>query len=256
MADTFPDPITSNSSTESLHSQAIEAALSCNWNKAEELNKKIIKEDPNNTACLNRLARALFELGKYSQAKKIYQTVLGIDPYNTIAQKNLKRAASFKKNEVKHLDKKSASDTHQTISPTLFLEEAGITKVVNLLKVAEPQKLSRLYPGALVNLVAKNRGISVTDSENNYLGVLADDIAHLLLKLIKGGNKYQALIKSVKTNGLSILIRETYRSRRFKNQPSFLDSSKAITYSSDNITLNYEDAITGVMESESEETTS
>jgi len=231
---------------------AIDAALACDWNKAETINRQIIKQDPQNTACLNRLARALFELGKYQQAKKIYQSVLEIDPYNPIAQKNLKRATAFKKNESRVVTNPPQSII---ITPNLFLEEAGITKVVNLLKVAEPQKLSKLYAGALVNLVTKNRGITVTDYENNYLGVLADDMAHLLLKLIKGGNKYQALIKSVKPNGLSILIREVFRSKKFRNQPSFLDSSKPLTYSSDNITLTYDDSASDGVESESEDST-
>lgn len=124
---------------------------------------------------------------------------------------------------------------------------------MNLIKVAEPQKLSRLYPGAMVKLVTKNRGISVTDNDNNYLGVLADDTAHHLLKLIKGGNKYFALLKSVKPNGLSILIREIFRARKFKNQPSFLDSSSVITYSSDHISLSYDDSSSDSNESDGED---
>ena len=54
--------------------------------------------------------------------------------------------------------------------------------------------------------------------------MLPDDTAHLLTRLIKGGNKYELFIKSVRVNALSVLIRETFRSKRFKNQPSFLDT--------------------------------
>ncbi len=238
-----------------LHRKAIDAALNCNWEKAENLNKQIIKDEPKNVACLNRLARALFELGKYQQAKKIYQIVLELDPYNSIAQKNLKKAATFKKNVLKTdgMGKQLNAQT-TVISPALFLEEAGVTKIVNLIKVAEPQRLSRLYPGWTVKLVTKNRGISVTDENDNYLGVLADDTSHLLLKLIKGGNKYAALIKSVKPNGVTLLIRETFRSKKFRNQPSFLDSSSATTYSSDHISLSYDETLPETIEQESEET--
>lgn len=250
-ADLLNSTTNSSHSFQNLDNLAIDAALNCNWNKAEEINKQIIKENPQNTACLNRLARALFELGKYQQAKKIYQSVLEIDPYNSIAQKNLKRVSTFKKNEPKEGLANSSNSTN--ISPSLFLEEAGITKVVTLIKVAEPQKLSRLYPGGMVKLVTKNRGISITYNDNNYLGVLADDTAHHLLKLIKGGNKYCALLKSVKPNGLSILIREVFRARRFKNQPSFLDNSSVITYSSDHISLSYDDSISDSNESDIEE---
>ena len=103
--------------------------------------------------------------------------------------------------------------------------------------MAEPQKLLTLSPGSIVNLIAKKRGISVVDSYNQYLGALPDDSAHHLQKLISGGNKYQVIIKSVKNNGLSILIREVFRSKKFKNQASFLDESRVLAYSSDNISL-------------------
>ncbi len=238
-----------------LETKAIEAALSSRWDIAEQINKKIMKGDPNNIPCLNRLGRALIELNKLTQAKKIYQSVLEIDPYNPIAQKNLKKLQTIKKNKDKPNGELPPPDDIP-FSPSFFLEEAGITKVVNLVKVAEPQKLSRLYAGGRVVLITKNRGITVTDSENNYLGVLADDTSHLLLKLIKGGNKYSALIKSVKQNGLSILIRETFRSKKFKNQASFLNSSNALAFSSDNISLSsYEDSSRDNTDSEDNEET-
>jgi tetratricopeptide (TPR) repeat protein len=203
-------------SASTLQKQAITAALSYNWDVAVDLNKKMIKLCPDDTDCLNRLARALFELGKYPQAKKIYQEVLTLDPYNVIAQKNLKKIGAFKKGVVK-----TSHNGHSQLSPLLFLEEAGITKVLTLVKLAEPQKLSMSSAGEEVLLQLKNRGISVTDMEGNYLGVLPDDASHLLMKLINGGNKYQAIIKSIKPNSLSILVREVFRSKKFKNQPSF-----------------------------------
>ena len=103
------------------------------------------------------------------------------------------------------------------------------TKGVALLKVAEPQKISKAYCGMCVTLINKNRGITVTDESGSYLGVLPDDTAHRLIRLIKGGNRYLAFIKSIKVNGISLLIREVYRSSRFKNQPSFLEYYKGST---------------------------
>src|SRR5206468_2099564 len=76
-------------------------------------------------------------------------------------------------------------------------------------------------PGMPVELIVKNRKITILDRRGIYLGILPDDLSHLLLRLIKGGNKYQGFVKSVRSNGLTILIRESFRSKRFKNQPSF-----------------------------------
>lgn len=237
----------SDDTTSALKRQAINAALSYNWEEAVSLNKQIMKEYPEDTDCLNRLARAFFELGKYPQAKKIYQSVLKIDPYNSIAQKNLKRVTSFKNTlpngRTNGHAEKDPSFSKIMLSPALFVEEPGITTVINLIKLAEPQKLSFLSPGLIVNLTLKNRRICVTDMDDNYLGSLPDDMSHHLLKLISGGNKYQALIKSVKSNALSIIVRETVRSKKFRNQPSFVSDHKVMTYSSDHISIIDEDEV-------------
>lgn len=220
-----------SSDTLTLQRQAIQAALSFNWDNCIKLNKKILDQNPDDTDCLNRLARAYFETGRFSQSRKYYSSVLEIDPYNSIAAKNLKKLSAFKK------DTKISNGHAQTISPALFLEEPGVTTVVNLVKLAEPQKLSLLSPGLEVTLSFKNHKVAVVDGGNNYLGVLPDDTSHLLLKLLKGGNKYQSVIKSVKSNNLSILIRETCRSKKFKNQPSFIGDSKGLTFPSDHLSL-------------------
>lgn len=224
----------------SLVRLAIDAALKCQWQDALEYNKQISLTLPDNVECLNRLAKAYMELGKYSQAKKIYHQVLELDAYNTIAQKNLQKVSTFKKDNPKD------GSTHPvTMSPSFFLEEPGFTKTVSLIKLAEPQRLLILSAGSMVYLVPKNRGVSVTDLDNRYLGALPDDTAHHLLKLIKGGNKYQCFIKSIKSNRVTILIRETFRSKKFKNQASFLDTAKFQTFSSDHlsaITSGAEDA--------------
>lgn len=208
------------SETSNLHHQAIDAALDSRWEDAIRINKKILNVDPKNIDALNRQAKACMELGKLNLAKKSYAEVLEIDPYNPIAQKNLKILKSFKGNKEVFV---SCNQTR--LSPSLFLQEPGKTKTVNLLKIAEPQKLSHTFCGMKVEMAIKNRRITIVDQNGNYLGVLPDDVSHNLLRLFKGGNKYDLFIKSVRLNSLSIIIKETFRSKRFKNQPSFLEFS-------------------------------
>lgn len=224
---------TDQPSQENLNKLAIQSALNCKWKEAQELNLMLLELEPQNTEYLNRLAKAYFEQGKYSDSKKIYSQVIEIDPYNAIAQKNIKKLISIKKSdgEIK------ISNSNMSLSPSLFLEEPGITTLVTLVKVAEPQKLLTLSPGTNVTLNLKKRGISVVDGDNQYLGAFPDDSAFHLLRLVKGGNKYQLIIKSVKPNGLVVLVREIYRSKKFKNQASFLNERGNLAYSSDNIPL-------------------
>lgn len=230
----------------SLYQQAIDAALNSRWEDALKINKKIIKLDPQNVDALNRQAKAYMELGKPNLAKKYYSEVLKIDPYNPIAIKNLKIMKSFK-----YGNTNSVSVCHGRLSPSLFLQEPGKTKVVSLLKVAEPQKLSSVFCGMKVEMMIKNRKITITDSDSNYLGVLPDDINHHLLRLYKGGNKYDLFVKSVRVNSLSIIIKEIFRSKKFKNQPSFLEYSDSSA--STNILTSLERAATEDEEDTEEE---
>ncbi|MBU1000520.1 hypothetical protein KKE78_03955 [Patescibacteria group bacterium] len=219
-----------------LHKQAINAALDSNWKLAIKLNKQIIKTNPQNVDALNRQAKAYIETGKTNLAKKYYSKALSVDPYNPIAQKNLKIIKSFKskkskrcKSTTQDVDNKLSSETciRSKLCPSLFLQEPGKTKIVSLIKIAEPQKLISTFSGMKVEMVIKNRKITITDLNGNYLGVLPDDINHQLLRLSKGGNKYELFVKAVRINTLSVIIKETFRSKRFRNQPSFLELSSS-----------------------------
>ncbi len=229
-------PQVMDDSSAALQKQAIDAALSSKWEEAVKINQEILDCSPASVEALNRLGRAFFELGNLLKSRKNFESALKCDPYNQIAAKFLKRIEAFKKNKSqKSLPPPPACQ----LDGDIFLEEPGKTKLIGLLKVAEPHKLSMLSSGLQVNLVQKNRVISVTDYEGGYLGVLPDDLSHHLLRLIHGGNKYQAYIKTIKTNSLSIIIKEIYRALRFRNQPSFLDNSSSTTsFSSNNIILN------------------
>ncbi len=204
--------------------QAIKAAIESDWEKAQKLNQAIIKQEPNNLSALNRLARAYAELGKIDHAQKTYRKVLKLDLNNPIASKNLERLTKAGKTRKKTPQKKKAS------SPTdIFLEEPGKTKVVRLVKLAEPAVLSLLDNADPVRLVPKKRRISVTTEDGHYLGALPDDLSQRLIRFIQGGNRYEAFIKAVEKGELQIFIREIFRSQRFKNLPSF--SASGVAYS-------------------------
>lgn len=219
----------SSDSPNNLHHQAINAALNSNWNEALKLNRLIIRDDPSNVDALNRLARANFELGKLSLAKKFYSEALKFDPYNPIAIKNLKIIKAFKKEDFSSNQQTMFEQNHNghaaQVLASMFLQEPGKTKIVNLIKVAEPQKLSRMFCGMTVDLVVKNRKLTVVDPSGVYLGAIPDDVSFKLMRLIAGGNKYQVFIKSIRFNAMSVLIKETLRSKKFRNQPSFLEAS-------------------------------
>ncbi len=201
-----------------LAHDAIQEALKRNFQKAIELNRAILKETPHDIEALNRLAFACLETGQIKEARQIYNKVLSLNRFNPIALKNLKRLSLFKGRKASPITNNSQNANFQG----LFVEEIGKTKIAALIHLAEAKIISMLHPTNQVLLVPRRRGIAVTTVEEVYIGALPDDIAKRLYTLIKGGNKYEAYIKSVDKNSVSIFIRELHRQPKFKNQPSFL----------------------------------
>lgn len=206
-----------------LPDQAVAAALSQNWKEAIRINSVILKQSKHDIEALCRLGYAYLKTGHVKDARKVYEKVLALDKYNQIAEKNLLKLTSLKK---KYLQTEGAA----AISPMMFLEEPGITKVVDCIHVAPPQTLSSLSAGQDVHLKAKNHCVEIRSGQNTYLGALPDDISFRLLRLLSAGNTYRAIVKSIEKNGLKVLIRETARGKRFANQPSFAASSSYVPF--------------------------
>ena len=201
-----------------LAQQAITCALAGEWKKALELNKQILKETRNDVDALNRMARAYFNLGEIRNAKKIAEKVLKIDQFNSIAFKSLKKWKGLK-----------ASDVKPSIpSDETFLEEPGKTKILTLLHPGAQAVLAKLDSGSEVKLAPYSHRVSLVTDDGKYIGRLSDDIAARLRNLIRMGNRYKVLIKSIDEGGVKIFIRELSRGEKVTNVPSF--SAEKIEY--------------------------
>jgi len=203
-----------------LVQKAINAALQSEWKTAIELNEKLLDQFPEDLDSLNRLARACFVLGDISRSKQIYKEVLSFDPYNAIALKNIKRFQNLKGISQDTL-MKSARSNGTVRSIVNFIEEPGKTKVIQLVRLAEPQALFGLYCGDPVQLLLKQRGVHVFTDDNVYIGRLPDDIAFQLQHFIKSGNKYDAFIKLVDSSAVQVFVREMFRTPEFAARPTF-----------------------------------
>lgn len=193
--------------------QAIQTALTGNWEEAIKLNKSLLLDNPKDVEALNRIGLAYAILGKSKSAKSTYQKVLEIDPLNSIALKNLKKIKS---------DSIKEPEDYQAIQVNnIFLEETGRTKVVELINLAQAEVLLTLQTGQAVEISAKRLKIFISQGKK-YIGALPDDIGKRLIKFIKGGNKYEAFVKSSNHQNVTIFIRELRRATKFKDQPSFL----------------------------------
>jgi hypothetical protein len=141
-----------------------------------------------------------------------------MDSTNPIAVKNLRKLTTLasQTNGNAHLN-----INHINHIDNAFIQEAGKTKTVSLTNVADKKTLMSLQHGDDVILTTKRSKIFVLSQEKNYIGMLPDDVGIRLITFIKGGNEYQACIKSVDDKNVTIFIKETKRAKKFSNQSSF-----------------------------------
>lgn len=198
----------------SLETQATQSALEANWEQAITVNKQIVKEDPKNLGALNRLGRAYSEIGNLDKAKASYREVLKHDPYNSIALKNLER--------LKAANGAGTKITGSTVlDPNLFLEVPGKTKVIELTDLAKPEILAALHTGDKVRLSANESSVRFDDASGTRLGIYKGELAAKFSDLLRGGNIYEAYVKSVKPSELRIFVRETATAPKYAGLPSF-----------------------------------
>lgn len=223
---------------------AIQTALHGNWESAITINLEILKDNPNDTETLNRLAFAFTVLGRIKDAKNTYQKVLEIDVFNPIALKNLKRLNS---------GTNSYSQSNLTISEDMFLEEHGKTKIVTLVNPAPSKLLKGLQVGQPLRHAIKRSKIFILNEQNLFIGMFPEDIGVRLIRFIKGGNTYEVHVKSVDQHNVTIFIREKKRVARFKNQPSFIHSDKTHLTFRDSSKVKYQTSSPDSLEVDEEE---
>ncbi len=210
----------------SLLDDAIQAALQQDWKTAITLNTEILKTEKKNVDATNRLGFAYLKSGQIKKAKETFEKVLALDRYNQIANKNLQKLTALKKGG-------QLTTNSSDISPLLFLEEPGKTKVVDCINTAPMKTLTSLTCGQEVYLKPKKHTIEVRDQHENYLGALPDDVAFKMIKFITAGNTYSIFVKGVSKNCISVFIRELKRGKKLQNQPSFIGTTNYMPYQRD-----------------------
>jgi tetratricopeptide (TPR) repeat protein len=194
---------------------AIALAMQGRWREAVATNQEIIASFPNDVDAYNRLGRAYIELGDYSSAKEAYGRALELDPYNIIAQKNLRRL-SYLGEAVAG----SEADSSKA-EPQYFIEETGKAGVVALSHLAPRGVLAKMVAGDRVYLKVDDSALAVENSRGEYLGQVEPKHAQRLIKLITGGNQYTAAIVSSAEDRVTVIIREVYQDPSQAGQLSF-----------------------------------
>jgi tetratricopeptide (TPR) repeat protein len=196
---------------------AIDLAMAGRWRESITANQAILELFPSDVEALNRLGRAHLELGEYTQAQAAYRKSKAADPYNSIADRNLRRLEVL----VVSGSKPPVATAVHRVEPQVFIEESGKAGVVNLSSLAPREVLAHAVAGDKVNLLPDGASLRVESTEKDYLGSVDPRHALRILKLMRGGNKYSGTVLSSSEDKLSIIIRETYQDHSQVGQISF-----------------------------------
>jgi len=209
-----------------LSKEAIDLALHGRWEEAEAANRDIIEKFPTDIEAYNRVGRALTELGDFDRAKEAYFKALELDPNNSIAKKNVARLTSLSESMATLSSEPQKASTRRTqarkVALDLFITEMGKAGVVNLHNVAPRTVLAKMGFGDQVHLEARGQQLIVVSHSGEYLGEVEPKQALRLVKLVQGGNKYDAAILNVEEGKAQVIIKEVYQHPSQVGHPSFL----------------------------------
>jgi hypothetical protein len=208
-----------------LSKEAIDLALQGEWEEAEAINRDIIEKFPADAEAYNRLGRALTELENFDGAKEAYFKALELAPENAIAKKNLTRLASLSESMATlsgDPQKASSSRTQaRRVALELFITEMGKAGVVNLHNVASGEVLAKMVFGDQVHLEVRRWHLIVESEGGEYLGEVEPRQGLRLIKLMQGGNRYDAAILNVEEDKVQVVIKEVYQHPSQVGHPSF-----------------------------------
>jgi hypothetical protein len=134
-----------------------------------------------------------------------------------IAQRNLERLSKISDLEAGELRKKAG----QKLDPRFFMEETGKTGLVTLQEPADGATLATLTAGDEVKLQDRQGQLIVAAMDDTYVGTIERRLATRLLRLMQGGNEYQAGVVGVDNTVVRVIIRETYQAPQNSGRISF-----------------------------------
>jgi tetratricopeptide (TPR) repeat protein len=209
-----------------LSKEAVDLALQGRWEEAEVVNRDIIEKFPADAEAYNRLGRALTELGDFDGAKEAYLKTLELAPENAIAKKNMARLTSLAESMATLSNNPQEASTWRAqarrVALDLFITEMGKAGVVNLHNVASGDVLAKMGFGDQVHLEARGQRLIVKSEGEEYLGEVEPRQGLRLIRLMRGGNRYDAAILNVEEDKVQVIIKEVYQHPSQEGRPSFL----------------------------------
>jgi len=199
--------------------KATQLAMQNKWQEAAELNRQILEHFPEDVDTLNRLGKALMELGQYAEARDQYYKATKADPSNGIAAKNLVRLTKLAEDAA--AAPVVAVHHSRPVDPSLFIEESGKTAVTDLVDRAPFHDIGTMTAGDKLTVKVIDGSVHAIGPNDVRVGQLEPKIAQRVIRLITAGNRYSATITSIDDHHVRIILREEYRDPSMRSRPSF-----------------------------------
>jgi len=184
--------------------EAIDLAMQARWHDAVTVNEELIASFPGDVETFNRLGRAYMELGKFAKAKEAYKNTVKLEPYNAIANRNLRRLNDLKESQKPEIET-------DRVEPEQFIEEIGKAGVVTLTDLAPKEKRALTVAGDKSVIKLNGSYLIAENGRGDYLGRVEQKQASRLIRLMLGGNKYSAVVVKSTADSMTVMVRETFQ---------------------------------------------
>lgn len=211
--------------------KAIALAIDGHWELAVEENRVLLEQDPENVESLNRLGKALTELGQLDEAAEAYERALSIENTNAIARRNLIRISKLKdlsrptgSIRPSRLDAAPRKLEDRNYRKGALIEESGKSAEFPILQ-PNRDTLKQVAAGDTAGLEPGPQGVVVKTSSGVTLGTIEPGSGLRLKRMIEAGNRYDVVIRHVGDNEATIYIRESHTDPSLSGQISFIGRS-------------------------------
>ncbi len=198
--------------------RAIALALRNKWAEAADVNRTILEDTADDVDALNRLAKALLELGEMDQARDSLKRVVALAPSNIIAQRNVERLTRTEADKSEH---PLPTNPGTIFSLDIFMEEAGKSTTTSLIDTGDSAVFQRLTGGEQVDLVRAASRLRVYSRRGDFLGRVPPRLARRLTELMDGGNVYAAAALHFADGEVRIILREIHQDPSQADRSSF-----------------------------------
>ncbi len=187
-----------------LKSAAVKAALDGNWEEAVKLNHEAVASAPEDAGSYNRLATALIELGRYSDAKQAAEKALSLSPDNKIARKHVDRLSQLA-GEVAVTPVTSGSR-----AAVRFITDSAKATVTELINPAGSRVLATVAPGQELHMSDNGIRMELHTRAGERIGTLEVHIAQRVRNLCEKGNGYEFSVAKLSESAIAVMIAETH----------------------------------------------